>query len=119
MLNFPSDVLNTLRQQLETEKKKGSAHIKELSKQDPFADPDRTNDNAASDAEASEESGHERVSALIGELKNQQKEIDAALERLQDGTYGACTNCHKLIDLERLRILPTATLCLDCEQRKK
>ncbi len=118
MPNFPDDVLNAFRKQLEAEKKKGSAHIKELTKQDPFTDPDRTNDNAASDAEASEESGHDRVSALIDELKNQQREIDAALGRINDGTYGVCTHCHKLIDPERLHVLPAATLCLDCETKK-
>ncbi len=111
-------MLDHIRGQLEVEKTLLFTRIEELKKQDPFADPSRANDNAASDTEANELSGHDRVSALIEEVKKQQTAIDAALRRIADGTYGVCSNCHKLIPLERLRILPTATLCLDCEGKK-
>ena len=40
-------------------------------------------------------------------------EIDAALQRIEDGTYGICTNCGKPIADERLEALPWATLCID------
>jgi RNA polymerase-binding transcription factor DksA len=35
------------------------------------------------------------------------------------GTYGFCVECKQMIDTDRLAILPTATLCLMCEQKKK
>jgi DnaK suppressor protein len=41
-------------------------------------------------------------------------EIDAALRRIDDGTYGTCTNCGKQIPEERLEALPWASLCIDC-----
>ncbi len=41
-------------------------------------------------------------------------EIDAALQRIDDGTYGTCTNCGKDISLERLEAYPAASLCIDC-----
>ena len=44
-------------------------------------------------------------------------EIDAALERIEDGTYGTCQACGKPIDGERLEALPWATLCID-DKRK-
>lgn len=115
---FPSDVLVTIRQHLEEEKARVASRIAELQVQDPFSDPDRTNDNAASDTEANEESSHDRFAALLGELKSQLVEIEAALERIAAGTYGFCTNCSEMIDTDRLSILPTATLCLTCEQKK-
>jgi DnaK suppressor protein len=108
-----------LRKHLEEEKGKTSDRIAELSKQDPFSDPDRANDNAASDSEASEESSHDRFAAMVEELNARIAEIDAALERISNNTYGYCTNCQKMIDTDRLAILPTATLCLACEQAKK
>ena len=41
-------------------------------------------------------------------------EIDAALARIEDGTYGTCTNCGKAIAVERLEAHPWASLCIDC-----
>lgn len=40
--------------------------------------------------------------------------IEAALARLDAGTYGRCTSCHKPIATERLEALPWAALCIDC-----
>jgi DnaK suppressor protein len=40
-------------------------------------------------------------------------EIDAALGRIDDGTYGLCVNCGKPIGEERLEAVPYATLCID------
>ncbi|MGH3008852.1 MAG: TraR/DksA family transcriptional regulator [Gaiellaceae bacterium] len=43
-------------------------------------------------------------------------EIDAALARIENGTYGTCTNCGKEIPLERLEAYPWASLCIDCKR---
>jgi DnaK suppressor protein len=43
--------------------------------------------------------------------------IDAALARIEDGTYGACRRCGQPIADERLRALPYATLCIDCKRK--
>lgn len=43
-------------------------------------------------------------------------EIDAALKRIEDGTYGTCTNCGKAISPERLEAYPWASLCIDCKR---
>jgi DnaK suppressor protein len=40
-------------------------------------------------------------------------EIEAALGRIDDGTYGRCTACGRQIDQERLEAVPYATLCID------
>ena len=40
--------------------------------------------------------------------------IDAALERIDDGTYGTCTNCGRPIALGRLEARPYAERCADC-----
>ena len=40
-------------------------------------------------------------------------QIDRALARLDDGTYGVCERCGKVIAEERLRARPWATLCID------
>ncbi len=43
--------------------------------------------------------------------------IDAALARIEAGTYGICENCGKPIGVERLEALPWATLCIDCKRK--
>jgi DnaK suppressor protein len=118
MQSFPSDVLSDLRKHLEEEKTNTAARLDQLMAQDPFSDPDRANDNAASDSEANEESSHDRFAAMADELRNHLNDIDAALVRISDGTYGFCMNCTNMIDTDRLAVLPTATLCLSCEQLK-
>ena len=43
-------------------------------------------------------------------------EIDAALERMDSGTYGTCEKCGKPIGDERLDARPVARLCMDCKR---
>lgn len=112
-------MLAELRKHLEEEKKRVTTRRAELTAQDPFSDPDRTNDNASSDTDANEESSHDRFTALIDELNTQLADIDSALARVGEGTYGFCVNCKRMIDTDRLAILPTATLCLGCEREKR
>jgi RNA polymerase-binding protein DksA len=44
-------------------------------------------------------------------------EIDAALQRIEDGTYGICEVCGKPIGAERLSALPWARRCIDDQRR--
>lgn len=43
-------------------------------------------------------------------------EVENALERVDDGTYGKCDTCGKLISFERLKILPFVKFCIKCQQ---
>jgi DnaK suppressor protein len=43
--------------------------------------------------------------------------IDAALARIEAGTYGRCERCGKEIETERLEAIPYATLCIDDKRR--
>jgi DnaK suppressor protein len=42
--------------------------------------------------------------------------VEAALERVKQGTYGLCDSCGKPIPLGRLKVLPFAKLCVQCQQ---
>ncbi len=46
-------------------------------------------------------------------------EIDAALKRIEAGTFGICANCGKQIAEERLEARPWATLCIDCQRERE
>jgi len=45
------------------------------------------------------------------------RKIDEALLRLGEGTYGVCTECDEAISEARLKALPFATLCRDCQEQ--
>jgi RNA polymerase-binding protein DksA len=47
------------------------------------------------------------------------RRIDAALKRIEEGTYGICEICGKPIGEERLRAIPWATLCIDDQRRSR
>jgi DnaK suppressor protein len=42
-------------------------------------------------------------------------QVNAALQRIEQGTYGICDNCGQPINEKRLEALPWAALCLNCE----
>jgi DnaK suppressor protein len=46
-------------------------------------------------------------------------EIDAALKRVDLGTYGTCVNCGAQISPDRLEAMPWATLCIDCKRKEE
>lgn len=43
-------------------------------------------------------------------------QIEYALERIEDGTYGSCEECEAEINIERLKALPFASLCINCQR---
>lgn len=49
----------------------------------------------------------------------QLREIDAALRRIDDGSYGDCERCEEAINPRRLDADPTARLCIDCASRSE
>ncbi len=119
MDKYPQDVLVKIKKNLLDEKKKLEERMSKLSAEDPFANPERTNDNAASDTDAKEEVDHERIEVLKQDIVDNVAAIDEALVRIGTGTYGFCANCKKMIDTDRLAIYPTALYCIECEQKHK
>ena len=44
------------------------------------------------------------------------KQVQAALERMNNGDYGICVACGEVIPERRLRVLPWASMCLQCQE---
>jgi DnaK suppressor protein len=55
------------------------------------------------------------TSRLLAGARQQLVETEAALARLDDGTYGLCADCTRGINPERLEILPAAQYCVACQ----
>ena len=64
------------------------------------------------------EAGHDDAARnRVAALRRTIEEIDAALARLDAGTYGACVDCTEPIPDGRLEILPYTARCVRCQQR--
>jgi DnaK suppressor protein len=61
----------------------------------------------------------ERRSAMLVQSKRQLQQVEAALQRLDKGTYGKCVQCGATIEPARLRVLPYAALCVRCQERQE
>jgi RNA polymerase-binding protein DksA len=46
-------------------------------------------------------------------------EVESALRRMEDGSYGVCQRCGQPIDAARLRAMPTAALCITCQEYRE
>jgi DnaK suppressor protein len=57
----------------------------------------------------------ESENALANMLDSRLSEIERALARLSDGSYGHCENCSQAIPPRRLEALPFATFCVPCQ----
>ncbi|MGE3621660.1 MAG: TraR/DksA C4-type zinc finger protein [Acidimicrobiia bacterium] len=75
------------------------------------------------DVQFDEESGEgdtlaverERDLALSAQALEAVEQIDQAIARIHDGSYGVCANCGTAIPKERLKALPYAALCVKCK----
>lgn len=63
----------------------------------------------------------EREKGLALESSVQQilAQVEEALARIEDGTYGICVRCGNPIDSARLKVLPYATLCISCKEEEE
>jgi len=52
--------------------------------------------------------------AVLADVHAELTEVDRALARIADGSYGVCQRCGKRITVARLDARPTAVLCIDC-----
>jgi DnaK suppressor protein len=55
-----------------------------------------------------------QIGALVQQVRHHLAEVDAALARVDAGTYGVCERCGRPISPERLEAKPTARTCVAC-----
>jgi len=62
------------------------------------------------------------MAAMQANLENHQRyritEIDRALEKIENGTYGSCQICGADVSEERLELMPEANICIECAKSK-
>lgn len=111
------DGFAALEEQLYTDRDRTQARLAELAEQfesmaeaAALAVPDDEHDPEGSTI------GFERaqVLALVEQARDHLRELDGALSRIRDGTYGQCVECGGPVGYERLQARPMARTCIDC-----
>jgi DnaK suppressor protein len=109
---------NLLRARLESAQKQLVGELEQLESTVRPADERREGSPFGKrEEEATESFELERRLTLEKRLREQLAEVEHALQKFKDGTYGLCDNCGKPIAPERLEALPQAGLCLECKAR--
>ena len=57
--------------------------------------------------------------SLLSTHKEDLTKMDESLRKLAEGTYGVCEDCGKEVSEERLKVLPFAIYCRDCQEKKE
>ena len=73
--------------------------------------------NFADSSQVTAERGE--AEALANSLRETLLEVEAALEKMDNGTYGQCENCGKQIAPARLEAMPAARFCMDCASKQR
>jgi DnaK suppressor protein len=61
----------------------------------------------------------EQALSIANNIRDLIDQVDRALSRIDEGTYGSCERCGRPIEAARLRALPRTLLCTDCKRREE
>ena len=102
----------TRRAQLTAERDRVTDQLKELGVERTSFD-----EGFADSGQVTAERGE--VEALAGTLRDTLQEIDTALTKLEQGTYGQCETCGGPIADARLEAMPAARQCISCASKRR
>ena len=105
--------LSDLRASLEQERDDLRARLSEMGLSGGELSFDQ---NFADSSQVTAERGE--VEALAGSLRESLNDVEAALVKLDKGTYGVCEGCGRQIVPDRLEAKPAARLCMECASRR-
>jgi DnaK suppressor protein len=106
--------LSDLRAELEQERSNLVARLAEMGALSDGEIP--FDQNFADSSQVTAERGE--VEALAGSLRESLTDVQAALVKLDEGTFGACEGCGEPIPPDRLEAAPAARLCMECASKR-
>ena len=107
---------NLLRSRLENEQKRLTEQLEQSKASVRPAEERREGSPFGKrEEEATESLELEKRLALEKRIREQSAEVEHALHKFQEETYGLCDSCGQPIDPARLEALPQASLCLSCK----
>ncbi len=122
-MTIPLESLEYIKSKLLEEKKRLEKELADFTKRNVHNRDDysaRFPDMGTKDDEnAAEVSLYSDRLTLERALERGLKEVNDALNRIDQGTYGTCRFCNEFIPLERLLVRPTSASCVKCKERLK
>ncbi len=110
--------LKELRSHLENEKKRLLGELEQLEADvRPVEERREGSPFGKREEEATESFELEKRLALEKQIREQLVDVEHALGKLEQGTYGLCDSCGQAIAPERLEALPQASLCVNCKTK--
>ena len=111
--------LSLLRSRLEHEQKRLIGELEQLEASTPSVQERREGSPFGKrEEEATESLELEKRLTLEKRIRDQLAEVEHALAKFDEGTYGLCDSCGKPIDPARLEALPQANLCMQCKAQQ-
>lgn len=107
-----------LHARLENEKKRLMEQLEQLKANHPIEERREGSPFGKREEEAAEAAELENRLALQKRVLDQMADIDYALAKFENNTYGLCEKCVQPINPERLEALPQARLCLSCKAKQ-
>ncbi len=115
--------IKQFRQLLITERAKLAKEIRSIAQDTSKSPRDASGDLSAYTvhmADMAADTYEREVSMNI--VSNEQEilyQIDDALKRLDEGSYGVCQQCNQAITMSRLKAVPYASMCIACQRTKE
>ncbi|TAK31730.1 MAG: hypothetical protein EPO21_16775 [Chloroflexota bacterium] len=118
----PEDFLTELKAHLSAERERLQRELERLESTRLAGASAYTEDRGYGTHLADDASGTEQEEvdlALEHSVRERLAAVDEALHRFERGHYGVCERCGKEIAAERLRVMPWASLCIECQTKKE
>jgi len=117
-----SSTLKTLRAALEAERDRLTDEIAEYEREGQETLSDVSGENNYRDHMADQGSAtfaRELDMTIVEQARESLEQIERAMRRMDEGTYGTCARCGEPIPAERLEAMPEAELCVSCKEHEE
>ncbi len=122
-MNLTKDQLKQFRQVLVEERTKFANEIKSIAHDASKSPRDASGDLSSYTVHMADMSSDTYERELAMNIASTEQavlyQIDEALKRMDEGTYGVCQSCSRPITLSRLKAVPYTSLCIDCQRDKE
>jgi DnaK suppressor protein len=109
----PQDAYKVLRERLDKQRQE----ILDMYKQDIRAGQESADDGTEDIVDRANNAYNRELMFSLSDTERQMVlQIEAALRRMDEGTYGRCANCGNTINMRRLDAVPYARFCIDCQE---
>jgi DnaK suppressor protein len=109
-----SDFVRMMKQRLTSRRQELRRYL--AGEVNELRDQDQT--GVGDEIDVSVDGEHAAIRSQLADFESRElKQIDSALERIEEGRYGRCETCESSIGVERLRAVPYVASCIECARK--